>query len=108
MRDVIDVEMGTAEWAFDNGKAAGFTTDTLPGSEVLYLPLRAPSLARGGLAVKAKNRRLLQIPEQRQLLDTFAALIAIAIEILLSRASLHVVGTNSTAPYGAEYIERLH
>jgi len=32
------------------------------------------------LAVKARNRRLLLIPEQRQLLDTFAALIAIALE----------------------------
>jgi two-component system sensor histidine kinase KdpD len=32
------------------------------------------------LAVKAHNRRLLRIPEQRQLLDTFAALIAIALE----------------------------
>jgi two-component system, OmpR family, sensor histidine kinase KdpD len=30
--------------------------------------------------VKAHNRRLLRIPEQRQLLDTFAALIAIALE----------------------------
>src|SRR6202012_5858232 len=36
--------------------------------------------ARGVLAVKARNRRLLRIPEQRQLLDTFAALIAIALE----------------------------
>jgi two-component system sensor histidine kinase KdpD len=52
----------------------------LPGSDVLYIPLRAPTKARGVLAVKAHNRRLLRIPEQRQLLDTFAALIAIALE----------------------------
>jgi two-component system sensor histidine kinase KdpD len=32
------------------------------------------------LAIKARSRRLLKIPEQRQLLDTFAALIAIALE----------------------------
>ncbi|HMD74663.1 MAG TPA: ATP-binding protein, partial [Steroidobacteraceae bacterium] len=57
-----------------------FGTDTLPGSEVLYIPLRAPIRARGVLAVRASNRRLLRIPEQRQLLDTFAALIAIALE----------------------------
>ncbi|HEY2780353.1 MAG TPA: two-component system sensor histidine kinase KdpD [Steroidobacteraceae bacterium] len=74
------VEIGTAQWAFDRGQAAGFGTDTLPGSEVLYIPLRAPTKARGVLAVKAHNRRLLRIPEQRQLLDTFAALIAIALE----------------------------
>jgi two-component system, OmpR family, sensor histidine kinase KdpD len=74
------LEVGTAQWAFDRGQPAGFGTDTLPGSEVLYIPLRAPTQARGVLAVKARNRRLLRIPEQRQLLDTFAALIAIALE----------------------------
>jgi two-component system sensor histidine kinase KdpD len=43
------------------------------------------------LAVKAKNRRLLRIPEQRQLLDTFAALIAIALE------RVHYVGVAQDA-----------
>jgi two-component system, OmpR family, sensor histidine kinase KdpD len=76
----LPVEIGTAQWAFDRGQPAGFGTDTLPGSEVLYIPLRAPTKARGVLAVKAHNRRMLRIPEQRQLLDTFAALIAIALE----------------------------
>jgi two-component system, OmpR family, sensor histidine kinase KdpD len=78
--ETLDLEIGTAQWAFGQGRPAGFGTDTLPGSEVLYLPLRAPTQPRGVLAVKAHNRRLLRIPEQRQLLDTFAALIAIALE----------------------------
>ena len=43
------------------------------------------------LAVKARNRRLLRIPEQRQLLDTFAALIAIALE------RVHYVGVAQDA-----------
>src|SRR6202453_2781609 len=77
----LAVDIGIAQWAFDKGRPAGFGTDTLPGTEVLYIPLRAPSHARGVLAVKARNRRLLRIPEQRQLLDTFAALIAIALEL---------------------------
>ena len=76
----LAIEIGIAQWAFDRGQPAGFSTDTLPGTEVLYIPLRAPTRARGVLAVKAHNRRLLRIPEQRQLLDTFAALIAIALE----------------------------
>jgi two-component system, OmpR family, sensor histidine kinase KdpD len=76
----LAVEIGTAQWAFDRGQPAGFGTDTLPGSEVLYIPLRAPTKARGVLAVRAHNRRILRIPEQRQMLDTFAALIAIALE----------------------------
>jgi two-component system sensor histidine kinase KdpD len=84
-------DMGIAQWAFDKGEPAGFGTDTLPGSEVLYIPLRAPIRSRGVLAVKANNRRLLRIPEQRQLLDTFAALIAIALE------RVHYVGVAQDA-----------
>jgi two-component system, OmpR family, sensor histidine kinase KdpD len=87
----LDIEIGIAQWAFDRGQPAGFSTDTLPGSEILYIPLRAPTRARGVLAVKANNRRLLRIPEQRQLLDTFAALIAIALE------RVHYVGVAQDA-----------
>jgi two-component system, OmpR family, sensor histidine kinase KdpD len=79
-RGSLAVDVGIAQWAFDKGEPAGFGTDTLPGSDVLYIPLRAPLDARGVLAIKAQNRRLLRIPEQRRLLDTFAALIAIALE----------------------------
>jgi two-component system sensor histidine kinase KdpD len=43
------------------------------------------------LAVKPTHRRLLRIPEQRQLLDTFAALIAIALE------RVHYVGVAQDA-----------
>jgi two-component system sensor histidine kinase KdpD len=87
----LAVDTGIAQWAFDKGQQAGFGTDTLPGSDVLYLPLRAPTRARGVLAVKANNRRMLRIPEQRQLLDTFAALIAIALE------RVHYVGVAQDA-----------
>jgi two-component system sensor histidine kinase KdpD len=87
----LAVDIGIAQWAFDKGQPAGFSTDTLPGTEVLYIPLRAPIRARGVLAVKAHNRRLLRIPEQRQLLDTFAALIAIALE------RVHYVGVAQDA-----------
>jgi two-component system sensor histidine kinase KdpD len=76
----LAVDIGIAQWAFDKAQPAGVGTDTLPGSEILYIPLRAPVQPRGVLALKARNRRLLKIPEQRQLLDTFAALIAIALE----------------------------
>jgi two-component system sensor histidine kinase KdpD len=87
----LTVDLGIAQWSFDKGEPAGVGTDTLPGSDVLYVPLRAPAQARGVLAVKAKNRRLLRIPEQRQLLDTFAALIAIALE------RVHYVGVAQDA-----------
>ena len=41
-----------AQWAFDHGEAAGFGTDTLPGSPLLYLPLKAPMRMRGVLAIE--------------------------------------------------------
>lgn len=74
------VDLGIAQWAFDHGEAAGQGTDTLAASPILYLPLKAPMRLRGVLALEMRNSDRLLIPEQRRLLDTFASLIAIAIE----------------------------
>ena len=87
----LAVDLGIAQWSFDKGQPAGVGTDTLPGSEILYIPLRASEGSRGVLALKARHRRLLKIPEQRQLLDTFAALITIALE------RVHYVGVAQDA-----------
>jgi two-component system sensor histidine kinase KdpD len=76
----LPIDLATAQWAFDRSQPAGAGTDTLPGSEYLYLPLRAPMRTRGVLAIRPESRRLLLIPEQRRQLDTFAALVAIALE----------------------------
>lgn len=76
------VDVGIAQWAFDHNEAAGNGTDTLPGSPVLYLPLQAPMRARGVLAIEAGDPRRLMVPEQQRLLETFARLIAIALERL--------------------------
>ena len=74
------LDLGTAQWALDRGQAAGLGTDTLAGSAWLYLPLKAPMRARGVLAVRPREPRLLLVPEQRQQLETFAALTAMALE----------------------------
>jgi two-component system sensor histidine kinase KdpD len=74
------IDFATAQWAFDRSQPAGAGTDTLPGSEYLYLPLRAPMRTRGVLAIRPQSKRLLLIPEQRRQLDTLAALVAIALE----------------------------
>ena len=55
-------------------------TDTLAGNEYLFLPLKAPMRTRGVLAIRPERARDLMIPEQRRQFDTFAALIAIALE----------------------------
>lgn len=74
------VDVGAAQWAYDKSQEAGAGTDTLAGSECLYLPLRAPMRTRGVLAIRPANPRQLLVPEQRRHLDTFAALTAIALE----------------------------
>ena len=74
------IDLGIAQWAFDRATPAGIGTDTLPGSHLFYLPLVAPMRTRGVLAIEPEDRRLVLIPEQRQQLDTFAVLAAIALE----------------------------
>ncbi|MDQ2820201.1 MAG: DUF4118 domain-containing protein [Pseudomonadota bacterium] len=76
----LTLDLGIAQWAFDNATSAGIGTDTLPSSPVFYLPLVAPMRTRGILAIAPDQARWLLIPEQRQQLDTFAALAAIALE----------------------------
>jgi two-component system sensor histidine kinase KdpD len=77
---IAAVDAGIAQWAFDHGASAGMGTDTLPGSPVFYMPLLAPMRTKGVLAIQPETARWLLAPEQRQQLDTFAALAAIALE----------------------------
>ncbi|WP_028104515.1 two-component system sensor histidine kinase KdpD [Pseudoduganella violaceinigra] len=74
------LDQGVAQWAFDHAESAGLGTDTLPASPLFYMPLVAPMRTRGVLAIEPAQRRWILIPEQRQHLDTFAALAAIALE----------------------------
>ncbi len=74
------IDAGVAQWSFDRVEAAGFSTDTLSGSPILYLPLRAPMRTRGVLAIEPVHSDWLLIPEQRRQLDGFVALIATALE----------------------------
>lgn len=74
------LDLGVAQWAFDNAENAGLGTDTLPACPLFYMPLVAPMRTRGVLAIRPQERRWILIPEQRQYLDTVAALAAIALE----------------------------
>ena len=53
----------------DHGQAAGRGTDTLPGSEALYLPLQSSDEMLGVLAVAPAELRQVMLPEQRRLLE---------------------------------------
>lgn len=73
-------DLSIAQWVFDHGQAAGRGTDTLPGSEALYLPLKGSGQVLGVLAVRPAELRRVLLPEQRRLLETFASQVALALE----------------------------
>lgn len=70
-------EESVAAWTFQKKQAAGRFTDTLPDSEALHLPLLAGNNIEGVLAVRFTSPPPLQ---QRELLDAFAAQMALAFE----------------------------
>src|SRR6267378_2564687 len=63
-----------AVWAFQKKQAAGRSTDTLPDAESLHVPLVTGDRAEGVLTVRVANPPTL---EQRELLDAFAAQLAL-------------------------------
>ncbi len=75
-----ELDMTIAQWSFDKNASAGYATDTLPNNPFRYLPLKAPMRVRGVLAVRTERASTLLIPEQMHQLDTYAVLIAIALE----------------------------
>lgn len=75
-----EMDMGIAQWSFDRCATAGAGTDTLPGSEIHYLPLKAPMRVRGVLAIQSLPPEALLMTEDRQQLETLGALTAIALE----------------------------
>jgi two-component system, OmpR family, sensor histidine kinase KdpD len=74
------VDLGIAQWTYDHQQQAGLGTDTLPSSKILYIPLKAPMRTRGVLAISPGSVQDIFMPEHRQLLDTFAAQIGLALE----------------------------
>jgi two-component system sensor histidine kinase KdpD len=93
-----EIDSGIAQWAFDHAEPAGQGTDTLPASPVLYLPLKAPMRACVAYWPWRCAIRHVFIPEQRRLLETFASLIAIALE----RVHYVVVAQESTVQMESE------
>ena len=74
------LDLGMAQWVYDNQQRAGLGTSTLPANALLYIPLQAPMRTRGVLAIAPLQKRQIFLPEQQRLLDTFAAQIALALE----------------------------
>jgi two-component system sensor histidine kinase KdpD len=84
-----DSDLSVAQWVYDHGQAAGQGTDTLPGGEMVYLPLQASSGMIGVLALLPLNPARIALPEQQRLLETFTSQIALALERVKLAAEAH-------------------
>lgn len=73
-------DAGIAQWVFDHGQPAGLGTDTLAGSDILYLPLGIGVQAIGVVALLPASARRVFVPEQRRLLQGFASQVAVALQ----------------------------
>lgn len=73
-------ESAAAVWVHENQKWAGWSTDTLPSCQAIYVPLIASGTSLGVLAVRPHDSARLLEPDQRHLLETFATQLAIALE----------------------------
>jgi two-component system sensor histidine kinase KdpD len=75
-----DRELAVARWVLDHGRPAGAGTDTLPASQGLYLPMTGTTGTFGVFAVATRRREDELSPSQRQILETFVAQTASALE----------------------------
>ncbi|MGA9667502.1 MAG: sensor histidine kinase KdpD [Gallionella sp.] len=73
-------DLSVAQWVYDHEQMAGLGTDTLPGGDMVYLPLRSASGTIGVLALLPLNPSRIALPEQQRLLETFTSQIALALE----------------------------
>ncbi|STQ71915.1 two-component system sensor histidine kinase KdpD [Hafnia alvei] len=93
---VSGVDFAIAHWCFDKQQPAGAGTDTLPGVPYQLLPLSTSQQTFGVLAIEPMNMRQLMVPEQQRLLQTYAVMIASALE------RLHLAQTAASARMDTE------
>jgi two-component system sensor histidine kinase KdpD len=72
-------EIAVAQWVFEHAQIAGRGTETLSEAMALYVPLVGSQGAVGVIGIRGDTSQLLA-PIQKQLLETFAGQIALAIE----------------------------
>ncbi len=79
-------ERGVADWAWRHRRNAGRFTDTLPAAEGFHVPLVREDTAFGVLAVRVAPEVTLTLA-QRDLLESFAAQLALFVESEQARAA---------------------
>ncbi|HVP35594.1 MAG TPA: DUF4118 domain-containing protein [Terriglobales bacterium] len=87
--NLTEKEFAVAKYSFDSRKPAGWSTDSLPSSEFLYIPLLGSTETVGVLTYHPKIRTKL-LKEEENLLSAVARQLAIALEreILRQRTSI--------------------
>ena len=73
-------EAGVAQWVFEHNERAGLGSDTLPGSNALYLPMVGSGGPIGVVAVRPSRATRLLDPDQLHLLESLVSQVALAIE----------------------------
>jgi two-component system sensor histidine kinase KdpD len=79
--DILDdADLAAAKWAWENDRAAGRGSDTLPGAKRLFLPMHTGRGAVGVMGIDSDKVGPLLTPDQRRLLDALRDQGALAIE----------------------------
>ena len=79
--DILDeADVAAAKWAWQNDRAAGRGSDTLPGAKRLFLPMRTGRGAVGVVGIDSDKPGPILTPDQRRLLDALIDQSALAIE----------------------------
>src|SRR5487761_2191698 len=82
--DQLDkADLAAANWAWDNDRAAGRGSETLPGARRLFLPMRTGRGPIGVIGIDDDKTGPLLTPDQRRLLDALVDQGALAIERVL-------------------------
>ena len=75
-----DADIAAAKWAWQNDRAAGRGSDTLPGAKRLFLPMRTGRGAIGVVGIDSDKQGPLLTPDERRLLDALIDQGALAVE----------------------------
>jgi two-component system sensor histidine kinase KdpD len=79
--DALDpADLAAATWAWEHNRSAGRGSDTLPGANRLFLPMRTGRGAIGMVGIDSERPGPLLTPDQRRLLDALIDQGALAIE----------------------------
>jgi two-component system sensor histidine kinase KdpD len=79
--DILDgADLAAAKWAWENDRAAGRGSDTLPGAKRLFLPMHTGRGAVGVMGIDSDKPGPLLTPDQRRLVDALRDQGALAIE----------------------------